>query len=340
MNIKELQAYRSFLEHIKTRVQESQHKTLRQVNNELISLYWSIGKTIAEKQQQYNWGKSIVETLSKDLQKEFVGVKGFSSQNLWYMRQFFLEYKDNKRLQPLVGEISWTKHIIIMSKCKDDLEREFYIRMTRKYGWTKSVLTHQIEGNAYQSFLNNQTNFDKALEDRYKHQAKLAVKDSYSFDFLEMSEDYGEREIELKLIKNIRSFLMEMGTDFAFIGNQYRINLGDDDFHIDLLLYHRRLKCLIVIELKNTKFKPEYAGQMQFYLSALDEQEKGIDENPSIGIIICKSKNRTVVEYALKRVNAPMGVSDYRITEELPSDMQTHLPSAEEIVKRLEKYIE
>lgn len=227
-----------------------------------------------------------------------------------------------------------------MSKCKDDLEREFYIRMTRKYGWTKSVLTHQIEGNAYQSFLNNQTNFDKALEDRYKHQAKLAVKDSYSFDFLEMSEDYGEREIELKLIKNIRSFLMEMGTDFAFIGNQYRINLGDDDFHIDLLLYHRRLKCLIVIELKNTKFKPEYAGQMQFYLSALDEQEKGIDENPSIGIIICKSKNRTVVEYALKRVNAPMGVSDYRITEELPSDMQTHLPSAEEIVKRLEKYIE
>jgi len=227
-----------------------------------------------------------------------------------------------------------------MSKCKDELEREFYIRMTRKYGWTKNVLIHQIEGKSYERFLLNQTNFDKTLEEQYKHQAKLAVKDSYSFDFLAMSEDYGERDIELQLIKNIRSFLMEMGTDFAFIGNQYKVSVGDDDFYIDLLLYHRRLKCLVVVELKNTKFKPEHAGQMQFYLTALDEQEKDIDENPSIGIIICKSKNRTVVEYALKRVDAPMGVADYTITETLPDDMQNLLPSAEDIADRLEKYIE
>lgn len=340
MDITSQESYKDLLTTIKEQVYKSQYEALKQVNKQLIELYWSIGKLIVEKQEQYSWGKSVVKTLSGDLQKEFVGVKGFSSQNLWYMRQFYLEYKANERLQPLVGEISWTKHITIMSKSKDALEREFYIRMTRKYGWTKNVLIHQIEGKSYQRFLLNQTNFDTALEEKYKHQAKLAVKDSYSFDFLEMSEDYGERDMELALIKNIRSFLMEMGTDFAFIANQYKVTVGEDDFYLDLLLYHRRLKCLVVIELKTTKFKPEYAGQMQFYLTALDEQEKGIDENPSIGIIICKGKNRTVVEYALKRVNAPMGVANYTITEELPEEMQNLLPAAEEIVARLTKYIE
>ena len=340
MNITNKTEYTTFLKEIKENVYNSQYEALKQVNKQLIKLYWYIGKSIVEKQEQFDWGKSVVETLSKDLQKEFVGVKGFSSQNLWYMRQFYTEYKDNEKLQPMVGEISWTKHITIMSKCKDDLQREFYIRMTKKYGWTKSVLIHQIEGKSYERFLMNQTNFDKTLEEKYRHQAKLAVKDSYSFDFLEMSEDYGEREMELQLIKNIRSFLMEMGTDFAFIGNQYKVTVGEDDFYIDLLLYHRRLKCLVVIELKTTKFKPEHAGQMQFYLTALDEQEKGIDENPSIGIIICKGKNRTVVEYALKRVNVPMGVADYTITEKLPNEMQDLLPSAEEIIGHLQKFIE
>jgi predicted nuclease of restriction endonuclease-like (RecB) superfamily len=339
MNMISKTDYNAFLETVKAEVYQSQYKALKQVNKQLIKLYWSIGKAIVEKQEQFGWGKSTVETLANDLQKEFVGVKGFSVQNLWYMRQFYMEYKDNEKLQPMVGEISWTKHITIMSKCKDDLKREFYIKMTRKYGWTKSVLIHQIEGKSYERFLLNQTNFDKTLEEKYKHQAKLAVKDIYSFDFLEMSEDYGEREMELELMKNIRSFLMEMGTDFAFIGNQYKVTVGDDDFYIDLLLYHRRLKCLVVIELKTTKFKPEHAGQMQFYLTALDEQEKEIDENPSIGIIICKGKNRTVVEYALKRVNAPMGVADYTITEELPNDMQDLLPSADEIIERLTKFL-
>lgn len=331
--------YNTFLEGIKAQVYQSQHEALKQVNKQLIKLYWLIGKSIVEKQKEHAWGKSVVETLSKDLQEEFVGVKGFSVQNLWYMRQFYLEYKDNERLQPLVGEISWSKHIVILGKSKDDLEREFYIQMTKKYGWTKSVLIHQIEGKSYERFLLNQTNFDKTLEEKYKYQAKLAVKDSYSFDFLGMSENYGEREMELELIKNIRSFLMEMGSDFAFIGNQYKVTVGEDDFYIDLLLYHRKLKSLVVIELKTTKFKPEHAGQMQFYLTALDEQEKGEDENPSIGIIICKGKNRTVVEYALKRVNVPMGVADYRITEELPQDMQELLPSAEEIAEHLQKLI-
>lgn len=339
MSIIENRDYLHFFTEVKEQVYQSQYKALKQVNKELIQLYWSIGKAIVVRQEEFGWGKSIVETLSNDLQKEFVGIKGFSSQNLWYMRQFYTEYHQDKRLQPMVGEISWSKHLQIMSKCKDSLEREFYMRMTKKYGWTKNVLIHQIEGKSYERFLLNQTNFDKTLEEKYKDQAKLAVKDSYSFDFLGMSEDYGERELELGLIKNIRSFLMEMGTDFAFIANQYKVSVGEDDFYIDLLLYHRRLKCLVVVELKTTKFKPEHAGQMQFYLTALDEQEKEVDENPSIGIIVCKGKNRTVVEYALKRVNAPMGVADYTITEELPEDMRRLLPSSEEIVSHLEKYI-
>jgi len=339
MNITNAKDYESFFTEVKEHVYKSQYKALKQVNEELIALYWSIGELIVVKQVAFGWGKSVVETLSNDLQKEFVGVKGFSVSNLWRMKRFYDEYHQNKKLAPMVREIGWSHNILILEKCKDDLEREFYIRMTRKYGWTKNVLIHQIEGKSYERFLLNQTNFDKTLEEKYKHQAKLAVKDSYSFDFLGMSEDYGEREMELELIKNIRSFLMEMGTDFAFIANQYKVSVGDDDFYIDLLLYHRRLKCLVVVELKTTKFKPEHAGQMQFYLTALDEQEKEVDENPSIGIIICRGKNRTVVEYALKRVNAPMGVADYTITEELPNEMQDLLPSSEEIASHLAKYI-
>ena len=189
MNKIDKTAYKNFVEEIKEKVYRSQYEALKSVNKELIKLYWEIGASIIEKQEQYGWGKSIVENLSKDLQKEFPGVKGFSVQNLWYMRQFCTEYKGKEKLQPLVGEISWSKHIVIISKCKDDLEREFYIKMTKKYGWSKNVLIHQVEGQAYERFLLNQTNFDKSLAEKYKYQAKLAVKDSYSFDFLEMSED-------------------------------------------------------------------------------------------------------------------------------------------------------
>lgn len=227
-----------------------------------------------------------------------------------------------------------------MSKAKDDLEREFYFKMTKKYGWTKNILIHQVEGKAYERFLLNQTNFDKSLEEKYRHQGKLAVKDRYSFDFLEMSEDYGEREMELQLIKNIRSFLMEMGTDFAFIGNQHKLAVGAEEFYIDILLYHRRLKSLIAIELKTTKFKPEYAGKLQFYLTALNETVKTADENPAIGIIICKGKDRTTVEYALKEMNSPMGVATYTLKNKLPGEMKGMLPTTKEIAESLEKFIE
>ncbi len=332
--------YKAFYQEIKEQVYQSQYEALKQVNKQLIKLYWFIGKAIVEKQETHKWGKSVVENLSNDLQKEFVGVKGFSVDNLWRMRKFFLRYKENEKLAPLVQEIGWSHNIIVMEKCKDDLQREFYIKMIRKFGWTKSVLIHQVEGKSYERWLLNQTNFDKALQEKYKHQAKLAVRDSYSFDFLEMTENYGEREMELQLIKNIRSFLMEMGTDFAFIGNQYKLTVGEEDFYIDILLYHRRLKSLIAIELKTVKFKPEFAGKLQFYLTALNETIKTEDENPAIGIIICKDKDRTTVEYALKDMNSPMGIATYTLKEELPLEMKNLLPSAEEIAESLEKFMD
>ncbi len=340
MNKIEQAAYKNFVELIKEKVYQAQYKALKSVNKELIKLYWEIGESIIAKQEQYGWGKSIVENLAKDLQKEFPGVKGFSNSNLWRMRSLFFEYQSNTKLAPLVREIGWSHNIVVMEKCKDDLEREFYIKMTKKYGWSKSVLIHQVEGKSYERFLLNQTNFDESLAEKYKHQAKLAVKDSYSFDFLEMSEDYSERELELGLMKNIRSFLMEMGGDFTFIGNQYRLEVGGDEFYIDLLLYHRKLQSLVAIELKTTKFKPEHAGQMQFYLTVLDDTVKTENENPSIGIIICKEKNRTIVEYALKESNTPIGIANYTISEKLPENLRELLPTSKEIAESLGKLLE
>ena len=327
--------YLSFVKEIKEKIYQAQLKAMKAVNRELLALYSDIGKTIVEKQELFGWGKSVVETLAKDLQNEFPGMLGFSSRNLWLMRSYYIEYKDNKKLQPLVAEISWTHNVVLMEKCKDLLQREFYIRVIKKYGWSKSILIHQIESEAYERYLLNQTTFDKALEEKYRHQANLAVKDSYNFDFLELGEEYDERKLELGLIKNVRRFLLEMGGDFSFIGNQYKLDLEGEEFFIDLLLYHRRLKSLIALELKTTDFLPEYAGKMQFYLAVLDDNVRLKDENPSIGIIICKTKRRTVVEYALKNTGSPMGVADYSISRILPKRLKGLLPSSREIIERL-----
>jgi predicted nuclease of restriction endonuclease-like (RecB) superfamily len=340
MNIIRPSGYQSFLKEIKEKIHEAQYKALKHVNRELISLNWDIGKSIVEKQKQLGWGKAVVETLSKDLQNEFPGMHGFSSRNLWLMRSFYLEYKDNKKLQPLAAEISWTHNLILMEKCKDLFEREFYLRVIKKYGWSKSILIHQIESEAYERYLLNQTNFDKALEEKYRHQANLAVKDSYNFDFLELGDLYDERSLELGLIKNVRSFLLEMGGDFSFIRNQYKLDVDGEEFFIDLLLYHRRLKCLVAVELKTTDFIPEYAGKMQFYLSVLDDKVKQEGENPSIGIIICKTKRRTIVEYALKNTGSPMGVADYSLSKTLPKSLKGLLPSTKEIIGHLSNLIE
>lgn len=331
--------YKTFLKEIKERIHKAQYDAFKAVNKELITLYWDIGKSIVGKQDKLGWGKAIVETLAKDLQKEFPGIQGFSVQNLWNMRQFYSAYKDNPKLQPMVGEISWTKNVIIMQRCKDDIRREFYIKITEKFGWTKDVLINQLEAGAFERYMANQTNFDRAVPEKYRHQAKLAVKDEYSFDFLELGEKHAEKELERALLENVRNFLIEMGGYFTFVGNQYRLEVDDQEFFIDLLLYHRQLRCLVAIELKVGAFKPEYAGKMQFYLSVLNDRTKLPNENPSIGIILCKDKSRTIVEYALKDTKKPIGVSTYKLTETLPRELKKYLPSPEEMIKRI-KWLE
>ena len=333
-NIEE-KGYAEFLSEIKTRIRQAQYEALKAANTQLVGLYWDIGKRIIEKQEKQGWGKSIVETLAKDLQTEYPGIRGFSARNLWCMRTFFLTYEKNAKLQPLVAEISWAKNIVVMEKCKDDLEREFYIKMTKKFGWTKNVLIHQVENKSYEKTMRGQTNFDKALPAKYANQAVLAVKDEYAFDFLEIGEEHLEREMEGALLLQIRRFLTEMGDRFCFVGSQYRIEVDDEERFIDLLLYHRQLRCLIAVELKTGKFKPEYTGKMGFYLSALDDRVKLADENPSIGLIICKEKNRTTVEYALRDSRRPIGVATYTLTSSLPKKLMKYLPSKEEIEKRL-----
>lgn len=332
--------YKSFVQNIKSMVSQAQYEALRKVNKELIELYWSIGKAINDKQSELGWGKSVVEQLAKDLQAEMPGIKGFSARNLWNMRDFYNEYCNNSKLQPLVAEISWTKNVVIMSKCKDEASRYFYIVMTKKFGWSKNVLINKIESKDFERFALNQTNFQANLPEPIQSQAKLAVKDEYTFDFLELAEEHSERELELGLLKNIRKFLLELGGDFCFIANQHRLEVGGEDFFIDLLLYHRRLRSLIAIELKTGKFLPEHAGKMSFYLTALNETMKHEDENPAIGIIICKSKNRTVVEYALKDKNQPIGVGTYTIQEQLPSELQKYLPSYEDLIASIEEFEE
>jgi predicted nuclease of restriction endonuclease-like (RecB) superfamily len=323
--------YLDFVRQVKERIRSAQYEALRKVNKELIGLYWDIGNMIVDRQQKEGWGKAVVETLAADLQKEFSGVQGFSAQNLWRMKQFFQVYSKNPKLSPLVREIGWTHNVVILMNCKDDLEREFYIRMTKRMGWSKNVLIHQIENKTYEKTFVSQTNFNKTLPVRIKDRAKLAVKDEYSFDFLELGEEHGELELERAIVARVNRFLIEMGGVFAFMGNQYRIEIEDNEYFIDILLYHRILRCLVAVELKVGEFKPEFVGKMQFYLAALDEEMKEKHENPSIGIIVCREKKRTIVEYALKESNKPIAVAQYKITAKLPKELKSQLPSPEQI---------
>jgi len=328
--------YPALLAEVKARIQSAQYTALRAVNKELVELYWDIGRLIVERQQRSGWGKSVVERLSADLRVTFPGISGFSTQNLWYMRQFFHEYSSVPKLQPLVGEIGWAHNLAIMARCKDPLEREFYLRMTRKFGWSKNVLIHQIANQSYEKSLLGQTNFDQALTPTLRAQAKLAIKDEYTFDFLELGEQYAERELERALVARIEDFLRAMGGMFAFIGSQYRLEIEGIEYFIDLLLFHRRLRALVAIELKIGDFEPEFVGKMQFYLAVLDDRVRQSDENPSIGIILCKEKTRTIVEYALHDARKPIGVATYEITQTLPKELRDQLPSPEDIARLLE----
>ncbi len=330
--------YALFLSDIKAKIKQAQYEAMKAVNTQLVWLYWEIGKSITEKQAQQGWGKSVVENLAKDLQAEFPKMRGLSTTNFWYMMQFYTEYHSVELLQSMIGEISWTHHTIILSKCKDDQQRRFYILATKKFGWTSRVLSHQIENQTFEKYLLNQTNFDETLPEKYKDQAVLAIKDHYNFDFLELADQHSEFELETALINNIQKFLLELGSDFAFMGHQFRLPIEGEDYKIDLLLFHRRLQSLIAIDLKIGMFKPEYKGKMEFYLNVLNDSVKLTNENDAIGIVICREKNRTVVEYSLKNTIHPIGVATYSLTSTLPENLKQFLPDAKRIADKVDAF--
>lgn len=325
--------YADMLRSIKTAVSASQLRAQRTVNRELIGLYWIIGKEIAQRQEQEGWGKSVVEQLSRDLCQEFPGQQGFSMQNLWYMRQFFLEYQAEPNLQQLVGEIPWGQNLLIMAKVKDPAARTYYLRMTAEQGWSRNVLLNQVKGQAYERHVlaEKQHNFAETLPEHLAGQADEAMKDVYLLDFLGIGKPVVEREMERRMVNRIKDVILELGYGFAFLGNQYRVSLEGKDYFIDLLFYHRRLKSLVAVELKSGAFLPEYAGKMNFYLNLLDDFVREPDENPSIGIILCADRNRVDVEYALRGIDKPMGVAGYSLTHDLPKELAGKLPDAKQI---------
>lgn len=327
----------AMVEDIKQLIKAAQYRALQTVNQEQIALYWGIGKTIVERQQVHGWGESVVERLAGELQQAFPNTSGYSSRNLWRMKNLYEAYRSSDLiLPPLVAEIAWSHNIIILEKCKDEHQRFFYINMASRHRWSKTALINAIAGRLWENTLVNQHNFDETLPAAQVEDAASVIRDEYTFGFLHLSEPYTEAQLEQALLSNIRDFLASMGGDFAFMGNQVGVTVDGKHFEIDLLLYHRALQCLVAIDLKIDEFQPEYAGKMNFYLSALNRLYRKPHEQPSIGIIICKSKARTVVEFALQDVNKPIGVATYTLTESLPKELSQFFPTSQELVERVE----
>ncbi len=330
--------YLDFLKEIKDRIRSAQIKAAVSVNRELLKLYWEIGRIIVQKQSQSNWGDSIIELLAKDLRKEFPDITGFSRANLFNIRQWYLFYSMlDEKVQQLVGQLPWGHNVVIINRIKNPSEAVFYVTEAIKNSWSRNVLIHQIESNLYMRKKKITSNFEATLPKPQSDLARQTLKDPYIFDFLSISEEFQERELEKELTKNITKFLLELGAGFAFVGAQHLIEVGGDDYYLDLLFYHLNLRCYVVIELKTGEFKPEYVGKINFYLSAIDKQIKHSDDNPSIGMILCKVKNRITAEYALKDTTKPIGVSEYRIVESIPKRLKDSLPSIEKIERELSK---
>lgn len=335
-------SYKEVLEIIKKCVYESQYRAFRAVNKELLNLYWEIGKIIVEKQEKEKWGRSVVERLAKDLQVEFPGIKGFSQQNVWRMRQFYSVYSKNQKLSQLVREIPWGQNLVIISKCKEQVIKEFYIKMVIRYSLSRSVLEERIRSKEFERWALKQDNYERTLPEVIAKHRELINRDEYNLDFLGIGEEASEKDLERAISKNIVKFLAIMGGDFAFVGRQFPIRVDEDEFFIDLLFFHRKLKSLIAIELKAGKFDPRDVGQMGLYLAALDEYYKAESENPALGIIICRSKNRKVVDLSLRFVAKPIGIATYKTYDDsssLPETLHFMLPSVNELQKRLEEII-
>ena len=329
----ELKHYDNFFNEIILTINSARYEAYKSLNKHHIGLNFEIGKLIVKNQDINNWGKSIVDTLSQDINKQIDGIRGYSPQNLWRMRQFYLEYKNESELLDLAVKIPWGQNLLIMHQVKDLDERKYYLNAIDKLGWSRAVLLNQIKANAYQHHLINpkQSNFEIALPTHLSEQANEALKSEYNLDFLGISKPVMERELENRLIEKIRDLLLELGYGFSFIGNQHRLKLNQKEYFIDLLFYHRMLKCLVAIELKTVEFEPEFAGKMNFYLELLDEQEKQPDDNPSIGIILCPTKDNIEVEYSLRTNTKPIGVSEYKLTHELPKKLKGKVPTSKEL---------
>ena len=351
-------SYKTWLTDLKGKIRSAQIKAAVSVNTELITLYWDMGKMITEKQTA--WGTGFLEQLSKDLKTEFPDMEGFSRTNLFSMRQFYIFY--NKALSenpslPFVHQsggqiantqlihqaggqlqadsilfrIPWRHHVLIINKTNGFEEAIFYVKKTIESGWSRNVLQHQIESNVFQRQGKAITNFKNTLPDTSSDLAQQLLKDPYQFDFLTLTRNYKERELENALVENITKFLLELGSGFAYVGKQVPMNVGDKEFFIDLLFYHLKLRAYIVIELKVTEFIPEYAGKLSFYLSAANDILRHPTDNPTIGLMICKNKNSIIAEYALKNINQPIGVTEYELTKLFPEEFKSSLPTIEEI---------
>jgi predicted nuclease of restriction endonuclease-like (RecB) superfamily len=324
--------YPRFLLELKERIRSAQVKAALSVNRELIELYWDLGRQVVERQRQGKWGTAVIERLSRDLRAEFPGIKGFSPQNIWQMRAFYRAWPEPSILLRVVRELPWGQNLTLLGKLKNPKERLWYAQQALEQGWSRPVLIHQIETGLHLRQGKALTNFKRTLPPPQSDLAQEVVKDEYAFDFLASAKDLRERDLERGLLDQVQRFLLELGTGFAFVGRQHHLEVGGEDFYLDLLFYHLRLRCFVVIELKAGSFKPEHAGKMSFYLSAADDLLRHPEDRPSIGIILCKSKNKVVAEYALRDMNKPIGVSSFRATRDLPDEMKETLPE----VRRLE----
>lgn len=330
--------YYKWIADLKQQFQSAQIKAYTQVNSTLLAFYWHLGQEIVEKQKSFDFGSDFLEQLSKDLSSEFSEVKGFSKSNLQYIRRWVLFYSECEKAEQVVPQlfsIPLGHNFAIISKCKDVKEALYYVQNTIKNSISRSVLIHQIESNLYARDGKAITNLTTALPAVQSDLAREITKDPYHFDFLCLREDYQEKELEDALCDNITKFLLELGQGFAFIGRQKHIMVGDQDFYIDLLFYHTKLHCYVVVELKANDFRPEYAGKLSFYTSVVDGEIKSEEDNPTIGILLCRGKNKTVVEYALKDANKPIGVSEYQLTHELTGKYKSALPTIEQIEAEL-----
>jgi predicted nuclease of restriction endonuclease-like (RecB) superfamily len=331
----EFQGYDRLLVDLKERIRTAQVRAALAVNRELVLLYWQIGREILSRQQQQGWGTKVIERLSKDLRRDFPEMKGFSRTNLLYMRAFAEAYPEEPIVQQVVGQIPWGHNTILLDKLKSPEERFWYARQTVEHGWSRNVLALQIDSRLHLRQGQSATNFSRTLPANQSDLAQQLLKDPYNFDFLTLGKDAHERDLERGLLEHIRQFLLELGAGFAFVGSQYHLEVGEDNFYIDLLFYHLKLRCFVVIDLKMGKFIPEYAGKMNFYLSVVDERLRHEDDQPSIGLILCRTENRLIVEYALRDLNKPIGVSAYQISESLPEHLQGSLPTIEQLEAEL-----